>query len=51
MFDAFEGYRTLLAVKNTYRIIYRVVSEDLVEIAYVRRCSRQIRLRLIRGKD
>ena len=23
MFDAFQGYRALLAAKNTYRIIYR----------------------------
>ena len=49
MFDAFHGYRALLAVKNTYRVIYRVISDDLVEVAYIRHCSRQTRLRLIRG--
>ena len=50
MFDAFQGYRALLAAKNTYRIIYCVVSDDLVEVAYIRHCARQTRLRLIRGK-
>ena len=49
MFDAFHGYRALLAAKNTYRVIYRVVSDDLIEVAYVRHCSRQTRLRIIRG--
>lgn len=51
MFDAFQGYRALLAAKNTYRIVYRIVSEDLVEVAYVRHCARQTRLRLISGKE
>jgi len=32
MFDAFRGYRALLAARNTYRIIYRIVSDDLLEI-------------------
>ena len=50
MFDAFQGYRALLAAKNTYRIIYRIVSDDLIEVAYVRHCARQTRLRLIKGK-
>ena len=50
MFDAFQGYRALLAAKNSYRIIYCIVSDDLVEVAYIRHCARQTRLRLIRGK-
>lgn len=50
MFDAFRGYRALLAARNTYRIVYRIVSDDLVEVAYIRHCARQMRLRLIRGK-
>ena len=51
MFDAFHGYRSLLAAKNTYRVVYRIVSDDLIEVAYVRHCSRQTRLRLIRGRE
>ena len=51
MFDAFQGYRALLAAKNTYRIVYRIISDDLVEVAYIRHCARQTRLRLIRGKE
>lgn len=51
MFDAFQGYRALLAAKNSYRIVYRVISDDLVEVAYIRHCARQTRLRLIRGKE
>jgi len=50
MFDAFQGYRALLAARNTYRMIYRIVSDDLIEVAYVRHCARQTRLRLIKGK-
>ncbi len=50
MFDAFQGYRALLAAKNNYRIVYRVVSDDLVEVAYIRHCARHTRLRIIRGK-
>ncbi len=50
MFDAFQGYRALLAAKNNYRIVYRVVSDDLVEVAYIRHCARHKRLRIIRGK-
>ena len=50
MFDAFQGYRALLAARNTYRTIYRIVSDDLIEAAYVRHCARQTRLRLIKGK-
>lgn len=50
MFDAFAGYRALLAAKNTYRIIYRIVSEDEIEVAYIRHYARQFRLRVVRGK-
>ena len=50
MFEAFQGYRSLLAAKNTYRIIYRIVREDLIEVAYIRHRARQIRLRVIREK-
>ena len=50
MFDAFAGYRALLATKNTYRIVYRIVSDDEVEVAYLRHCARQTRVRIIRGK-
>jgi plasmid stabilization system protein ParE len=49
MFDAFEGYRALLAARNTYRIIYRIVSDHRIDVAYIRHCSRQTRLRLIGG--
>lgn len=51
MFDAFQGYRALLAARNSYRIVYKVVSDDLVQVAYIRHCARQTRLRLIRGKE
>ena len=51
MFDAFQGYRALLAAKNAYRIIYRIVHDDLIEVAYIRHCARQTRLRLIREKS
>ena len=51
MSDAFAGYHALLAAKNTYRIIYRIVSDEVVEIAYIRHCARQTRLRIIREKD
>ena len=50
MFDAFQGYRALLAARNTYRIVYRIISDGSIEIAYIRHCSRQTRLRIIRGK-
>ena len=51
LFDAFEGYRALLVAKNRYRVIYRIVSDDTVEIVYVRRCPRQTHLRVIRTKE
>ncbi len=51
MFDAFEGYRALLACRRRYRIIYRVASADRVEIAYIRHVARQTSLRLVRGGE
>ena len=51
MFDAFQGYRALLAARNSYRIIYRIVSENLIEVAYIRHCARQTRLRVIRERE
>lgn len=50
MFDAFRGYQALLAARNTYRIICKIVSDDLIEVAYIRHCARQTRLRLIKGR-
>jgi len=50
MFDAFEGYRALLAAKNTYRVIYRIVSDELIEVAYIRHGARQVRLRVLKRK-
>jgi len=50
MFDAFRGYRALLAARNTYRIVYKIVSDDLIEVAYIRHCARQTRLRVIRSR-
>jgi plasmid stabilization system protein ParE len=50
MFDAFRGYRALLAARNSYRIVYKIASNDLIEVAYIRHCARQLRLRLIRGR-
>jgi mRNA-degrading endonuclease RelE of RelBE toxin-antitoxin system len=51
MFDAFAGYRILLAAPNTYRVIYRIVSDELLEVAYIRHCARQVRLRVLRRKE
>ncbi len=51
MFDAFHGYRALLAARNSYRIVYRIASDELIEVAYIRHCARQTRLRLVRGKE
>jgi plasmid stabilization system protein ParE len=48
MFDAFQGYRALLAARNTYRVIYRIVGDDLIEVAYIRHCARQTRIRVVR---
>ena len=51
MFDAFQGYRALLAARNSYRIVYRIVSDELIEVAYIRHSARQTRLRAVRGKN
>lgn len=50
MFDAFQGYRAMLAARNKYRIVYRIVADDLVEIAYIRYCARQTGLRIVRTR-
>lgn len=50
MLDAFMGYRALLATRNTYRIVYKIISDDLIEVAYIRHCAGQFRLRPIRGR-
>jgi plasmid stabilization system protein ParE len=50
MFDAFDGHRALLAVRRSYRIIYRIVSADRIEVAYVRHSRRQTSLRLVRSR-
>jgi plasmid stabilization system protein ParE len=50
MFDAFAGYRALLAARNTYRIVYRIISDNEIEVAYIRHCARQLRLRAVREK-
>lgn len=46
MFDAYAGYRALLAAGGRYRIIYRILSEH--EIEDIRHCARQTHLRPIR---
>lgn len=46
---AYAGYRFLLVGKNWYRIIYKIVSPQLIHIAYIRHCKRQMGLRLIGG--
>ena len=48
MFDAYAGYRALLAAGGRYRIIYRILSEEAIEVAYIRHCARQSHLRPIR---
>lgn len=44
---AYEGFRSLLAWKRQYRIIYRVLDDETVEIAYIRHCQRQMTLRAV----
>ena len=51
MFDAFQGCRALLAARNNYRIVYLIVSDSLIEVAYIRHCARQTRLRVARGRE
>jgi len=50
MFDAFRGYRALLTVRRTYRIVYRIASRGRIEVAYIRHCARQVSLRIVRGR-
>ena len=50
MFDAFEGYRAPLAARRSYRIVYRILSSNLVEVAYIRHRRRQTSLRLVRNR-
>ncbi|GEM_PF-1975743 len=45
MDQAYQGFRQLLC--GNYRIIYEVISETRIEVAYIRHCSRQLGLRLI----
>ena len=46
MEGAYQGYRYLLVGrKNRFRLIYKVVHDDLVEVAYIRHCRRQLGLR------
>ena len=47
MEKAYVGYRCLLAGGGAYRIIYKIVSPVLVEIAYIRHCRRQMGLRIV----
>ncbi|MDO8520392.1 MAG: type II toxin-antitoxin system RelE/ParE family toxin [Deltaproteobacteria bacterium] len=44
---AYAGYRCLLAGRGAYRIVYKVTSPALVEIATIRHCRRQVGLRII----
>jgi plasmid stabilization system protein ParE len=50
MLDAFDGYRALLAARRRCRIVYRIVSDDVIEVAYIRHVSRQTGLRIVRGR-
>lgn len=40
MFDAFEGYRSLLAAKH-YRVVYRIRDDGVIEIAWIRDTRRR----------
>ena len=48
MLDAFQGYRALLASKNEYRVVYRIRTQDLIEVAWIRHCARRPLKRKIR---
>ena len=41
MLDAFHGYRALLASNSEYRVVYRIKNPALIEIAWIRHCSRR----------
>lgn len=45
MDKAYQGYRQVLC--GHYRIIYEIMNEQRIEVAYVRHCSRQLALRVI----
>lgn len=47
MEKAYSGYRCLLAGKGRYRIVYKPASSTLLEVAYIRHCSRQMTLRAV----
>jgi hypothetical protein len=47
MVGAFQGFRALEVCRGRYRIVYRVVSEKRLDVAYVRRCRRQTGLRSV----
>jgi plasmid stabilization system protein ParE len=49
MDKAYTGYRSLLCGK--YRIIYEIISDTRIEVAYIRHCSRQFGLRVVEGED
>lgn len=48
MEKAYTDYRFLLAGRNLYRIIYKILSPRRIVIAYIRHCSRQLGLRLVK---
>ena len=35
---------------GNYRVVYRVLSDQLVEVAYIRHCARQVGLRVVRSR-
>lgn len=41
MFDAFEGYRSLLAGQRQYRVVYRIRDSGTIEIAWIRHLARR----------
>lgn len=41
MFDAFQGYRALLAARKTYRIVYRHDPPARVRMISIRHCRRR----------
>jgi plasmid stabilization system protein ParE len=43
----FSQYRYILAGKNRYRIIYKIIPSGKVQIAYIRHCRRQLGLRVV----
>ena len=51
MRDAFEGYRSLLVANRRYRVVYRLLGDDHVEVAYIRHSARQVGVRIVRGKE